>query len=57
MLRILKGFGSAINEMHMKQFVHFDIKPDNVLLEEIGGMLSPVITDFGISRLVDASMK
>ena len=41
--------------MHLKQFAHCDVKPDNVLLEAKHDYLEPRITDFGISRLLDLS--
>ncbi len=38
---------SGLHNIHSKRLVHFDIKPDNVLLSERGEAL---ITDFGLSR-------
>jgi serine/threonine protein kinase len=42
--------------MHRASIAHCDLKPDNVLLEPIlgptGPFLRPLLTDFGVSRIV-----
>jgi len=49
------AMASALAHAHMKGYVHRDIKPENILFRADG---SPVLTDFGIARLVksDSSM-
>lgn len=56
---LLKQLAIAYSAMHRRMYSHSDIKPDNVLLDldASTGMLVPYVTDFGISRLVDASAK
>ena len=56
---MLKKLASGYSKMHELKYAHLDIKPDNVLLEfgSMTGMLEMAITDFGISRLVDESVK
>lgn len=56
---MLKKLAIGYVKMHELKYAHLDIKPDNVLLEldTQTGLLVPAITDFGISRLVDASVK
>lgn len=51
-LRLIIGVGEAIAVMHQEGFAHCDIKPDNILLEEVNGEIIPVLTDLGISRVV-----
>lgn len=45
---------SGLHNIHSKGLVHFDIKPDNVLLSDRGEAL---ISDFGLSRRVDITGK
>lgn len=46
--QILDGVGHA----HAHHFVHRDLKPDNILLVDMGGWESVKIIDFGIVKLV-----
>ena len=41
------GIAGGLEFMHKKGYIHRDIKPDNVLLDE---NMHPLITDFGLSR-------
>ena len=51
---LLRQFTSAIAHMHENGIVHCDVKPANVLLDtDANGNLLAVLTDFGISRIVD----
>jgi serine/threonine protein kinase len=53
---LMKKISWSINQMHMKGFVHNDIKPDNVLLDsDEDEPLFPVICDFGIVQILDSA--
>ena len=59
LVKIYKEFVSAIWFMHAQGLLHSDIKPANVLLDIDAQTrdMFPVVTDFGISRVVsDAAM-
>ena len=52
LMHIFYEYCKAIAYMHESGFAHSDIKPGNVLLDVIDNELSPVVTDFGISRVI-----
>src|SRR2546423_7706269 len=50
---LLKPVALALDYAHGRGVIHRDIKPENILLER--GANTPVVTDFGIARLMEAA--
>ena len=48
--KVMREIAEAVVSAHAEQVVHRDIKPSNILLDATG---RPMLTDFGISKLVD----
>ena len=48
--RVMRELADALSHAHSENVVHRDIKPSNILLDVNG---RPMITDFGISKLLD----
>lgn len=51
-LVILRSIAEALYYAHERGIIHRDLKPQNIMFQEDG---SPVLTDFGIARVVNAS--
>lgn len=43
----------ALHHAHTRDVVHRDVKPQNLLIEEVGGTLKAWVTDFGLSSRAD----
>jgi len=39
--------------VHKKGVIHRDLKPSNILVKKLGGQDVFVLTDFGISKIID----
>ncbi|KAG9028015.1 hypothetical protein FRB95_006970 [Tulasnella sp. JGI-2019a] len=50
-LRVLRGIAEAVSYLHQKNYIHGDLKMENVLLSDGG---EPLLTDFGLVRRVDS---
>jgi serine/threonine protein kinase len=51
-LTVLKDICQGINVLHARQVAHCDLKPQNVLVEELSTGVHCVLTDFGISKIL-----
>lgn len=58
MFNLVHGIACGLMFMHQRFVAHCDVKPLNILLDvyqtHFGLMVRPKLTDFGISRVVDA---
>ena len=50
-IRILDEIAGALAAAHDKGFIHRDLKPDNVFLNEQGGRSDVKLLDFGLAKL------
>jgi serine/threonine protein kinase len=58
---IVRQVAAGLDTLHRAGIVHRDLKPDNVLVREVlvraEAPLHLVLTDFGLSKAIDSSMK
>lgn len=52
--KLLKDVASGLEYLHERDFIHQDIKPDNILIDEEGNFL---ISDFGISTKARTTLR
>jgi serine/threonine protein kinase len=51
-LRVAQGVLAGLAHIHLKGYVHFDVKPSNILFSNTD---KPMVADFGQSRAISAS--
>jgi hypothetical protein len=50
--RVMSGILDAVAFAHREGLIHRDLKPGNVLLQDVDGRLFPKVTDFGLAKLL-----
>lgn len=44
---IIVSVSKAVKHLHDNQILHLDIKPDNIMMQQMGGQYRPILIDFG----------
>ncbi|KAI6659750.1 Serine/threonine-protein kinase STY17-like [Oopsacas minuta] len=55
-MEYVTGITRGLKYLHDLKVLHRDLKSKNVLIEEGGGVLSPKLCDFGVSKTLNATM-
>ena len=45
------AIAEALETMHRQKIIHRDIKPDNIMLAELGSRFQPILVDYGIAKV------
>lgn len=53
-LSLIKAIADALDYAHQQGIVHRDIKPSNILLDSQGDTIRPILTDFGIAKVLES---
>ena len=57
-VELMRQLGAALDAAHDKGVIHCDLKPENIMLQEVGGgKLQARVVDFGISKIKDSQVK
>lgn len=52
-LALLAAICDAVHHAHQQGVIHRDLKPDNILVDDLQGVAQPKILDFGVARVID----
>ena len=52
-MRLLSEVASGLAAVHAKGVVHRDLKPDNILVRDLAGRRTALLTDFGLAKTID----
>jgi serine/threonine protein kinase len=49
-LRLAIGLFQGLAYLHARGYAHFDVKPENILVKNLSGQLTAIISDFGYAK-------
>jgi len=55
LMAVAHGVVDALREAHARGIIHRDVKPGNIMVEQIDGRLHPRVIDFGIARVLEGT--
>jgi serine/threonine protein kinase len=56
-IELTLGIAEELETLHAQHIIHRDVKPDNVMLMQLGQQLQPIVVDYGIAKVGKKTMR